>query len=95
MKVVGLKVLKNKLSTYVRLAEKGERVLITDRDEVIAELIPASARERHVSDAVLADLVRTGVVSPALVGAGEPPPSRPSFPLSDILKGLEDDRSDR
>ena len=32
MRVVGLKVLKNKLSEYVRLAASGEAVLITDRD---------------------------------------------------------------
>jgi antitoxin (DNA-binding transcriptional repressor) of toxin-antitoxin stability system len=39
MRAVGLKVLKNKLSEYVRLAGNGERVLVTDRDRVVAELI--------------------------------------------------------
>jgi prevent-host-death family protein len=40
MRAVGLKVLKNKLSEYVRLVASGETVLITDRDRVVAELVP-------------------------------------------------------
>ena len=38
MRSVDLKVLKNKLSEYVRLAAGGETVLITDRDRVVAEI---------------------------------------------------------
>src|SRR5215467_1049695 len=49
MRSVGLKVLKNKLSEYVRLAASGETVLITDRDRVVAELVPpAVTRELHI-----------------------------------------------
>ena len=40
MRSVGIKVLKNKLSEYVRLAAGGETVLVTDRDRVVAELGP-------------------------------------------------------
>jgi antitoxin (DNA-binding transcriptional repressor) of toxin-antitoxin stability system len=40
MRSVGLKILKNKLSEYVRLAVGGETVLITDRDRVVAEIVP-------------------------------------------------------
>jgi antitoxin (DNA-binding transcriptional repressor) of toxin-antitoxin stability system len=40
MRAVGLKVLKNKLSEYVRLARGGETILVTDRDQVVAELVP-------------------------------------------------------
>lgn len=40
MRVIGLKILKNKLSEYVRLAASGEIVLVTDRDRVVAEIIP-------------------------------------------------------
>ena len=36
MRAVGLKILKNKLSEYVRLAASGETVLVTDRDRVVA-----------------------------------------------------------
>ena len=41
MKVVGIKQLKARLSEYVRLAKGGETVLVTERDEVVAELRPA------------------------------------------------------
>ena len=40
MRAVGIKVLKNRLSEYVRLAAAGENVLVTDRDRVVAQLGP-------------------------------------------------------
>jgi len=40
MRAVGLKTLKNKLSEYVRLVAGGETVLGTDRDRVVAEIVP-------------------------------------------------------
>jgi antitoxin (DNA-binding transcriptional repressor) of toxin-antitoxin stability system len=40
MRSVGIKLLKNKLSEYVRLAAGGETVLVTDRDRGVAELGP-------------------------------------------------------
>lgn len=72
MKVVGLKVLKNKLSEYVRLAESGETVLVTDRDRVVAELGPPDrTRSPVLADALLAEAVRKGwVTSPALPAWG-------------------------
>ena len=97
MRTVGIKVLKNKLSEYVRIAESGETVLIADRDRVVAELAPPRAeRAPLVADAVLADLVRQGVITPALV----PPGTRPDVPkrtarLADVLADLARDREDR
>jgi antitoxin (DNA-binding transcriptional repressor) of toxin-antitoxin stability system len=41
MKSVGVKQLKSRLSEYLRLVRSGETVLVTDRDEVVAELRPA------------------------------------------------------
>lgn len=40
MKAVGIKQLKARLSEYVRLARSGETILVSDRDEVVAELGP-------------------------------------------------------
>jgi antitoxin (DNA-binding transcriptional repressor) of toxin-antitoxin stability system len=37
---VGLRELKNRLSEYVREVRAGEGVLVTDRGEVVAELVP-------------------------------------------------------
>ncbi len=97
MRTVGLKVLKNKLSEYVRLASQGETVLIADRDRVVAELVPPQpGRAETVSDAVLASLVREGVVSPALVGPGTRPRTPvPKDKLRGVLSELDTDRSDR
>ncbi len=97
MRTVGLKVLKNKLSEYVRLASQGETVLIADRDRVVAELVPPQpGRADTVSDAVLASLVREGVVTPAMVGPGTRPRAPPpTDKLRDVLAELDDDRSER
>jgi hypothetical protein len=38
MRTVGLKVIKNKLSEYVRLAAAGETVVGTDRGRVVAKI---------------------------------------------------------
>jgi prevent-host-death family protein len=61
MKSVGLRDLKNRLSEYVRAVRSGEAVLVTDRGEVVAELIPPGqgADERGVPWALVA-LARRG-----------------------------------
>jgi antitoxin (DNA-binding transcriptional repressor) of toxin-antitoxin stability system len=63
MRSVGIKLLKSKLSAYIRLAAGGETVLVTDRDRVVAELGPPAPGRSPlfrtlVSDALL--LVRHG-----------------------------------
>lgn len=96
MRAVGLKELKNRLSEYVRLASRGERVLVTNRDRVVAELVaPEATRAGGVSDAVLADLLRKGWLSPPLARSDTPPASAPGLPLEDLLAGLRSDREDR
>jgi prevent-host-death family protein len=40
MKTVGLRELKNRLAEYVREVRAGEGVLVTDRGQVVAELVP-------------------------------------------------------
>jgi antitoxin (DNA-binding transcriptional repressor) of toxin-antitoxin stability system len=51
MKAVGIKVLKAKLSEYLRLVKTGVTVLVTERDEVIAEIHPA--RRQKVGELTL------------------------------------------
>ncbi|MEK7269988.1 MAG: type II toxin-antitoxin system prevent-host-death family antitoxin [Planctomycetota bacterium] len=67
MKAVGIKELKARLSEYVRQAREGETVLVTDRDEVVAELRPARLRPagESTAESVLDDLAGTGEVSRA------------------------------
>ncbi len=61
MKSVGLRELKNRLSEYVREVRAGEGVLVTDRGEVVAELIPPGqgSDERGVPSGLVA-LARKG-----------------------------------
>jgi antitoxin (DNA-binding transcriptional repressor) of toxin-antitoxin stability system len=96
MRAVGLKVLKNRLSEYVRLVAGGETVLITDRDRVVAELVPpAEGRSQTVNDVALAALVRQGCLTPPLVGPGGDVPRRPVLNLDALLQELGHDRADR
>jgi antitoxin (DNA-binding transcriptional repressor) of toxin-antitoxin stability system len=41
MKAVGVKQLKARLSEYLRLVKAGETILVTEREEVVAEMRPA------------------------------------------------------
>ena len=97
MRSVGIKALNNRLSEYVRLAAAGETVLVTDRDRVVAEIVPPSAaRSPILADAMLAETVRKGwLTPPALSGIGEPPAPIPIAPLHDLLDELDSDRSER
>ena len=96
MRVVGLKALKNKLSEYVRLAASGERVLVTDRDRVVAELVPPSAgRSLLLGDALLAEAVHRGWITPPVLARAEPPPRAPVAPLHELLQELVQDRQER
>jgi antitoxin (DNA-binding transcriptional repressor) of toxin-antitoxin stability system len=96
MRAVGLKVLKNKLSEYVRLAANGETVLVTDRDRVVAELgPPREGRSPVLADAKLAEAVRRGWITPPALGGTDPPPRQPMMTLRQLLRELAQDRADR
>jgi antitoxin (DNA-binding transcriptional repressor) of toxin-antitoxin stability system len=96
MRAVGLKVFKNKLSEYVRLAASGETVLVTDRDRVVAELgPPREGRSPVLADARLAEAVRQGWITPPALPAADPPPRQPIMTLRQLLRELAHDRADR
>ena len=57
MKTAGIKDLKNRLSYYLREVKKGEKILITEREKVIATIVPV---ERASEDAKLLSLVKEG-----------------------------------
>jgi antitoxin (DNA-binding transcriptional repressor) of toxin-antitoxin stability system len=96
MRAVGLKILKNRLSEYVRLASSGEVILVTDRERVVAELTPPrEGRASIAQDALLVDAIRKGWLTPALGSPSDSVPRRPVAPLDELLEELEADRADR
>jgi len=96
MLAVGLKTLKNKLAEYVRLAAAGDTILVTDRERVVAELIPPrSGRSPLAADALLADAVRQGWLTPPVLVSEAPPAGQPVMLLREVLSQLEADRGDR
>lgn len=80
MKTVGVRELKNRLSQYLRQVRIGEGVLVTDRGEVVAELVPPGqgATDPSVPPALLA-LARRGLVT---LGAPGGPELYPALPRS-------------
>ncbi|CAN5840047.1 hypothetical protein BH23CHL8_BH23CHL8_13510 [soil metagenome] len=96
VRAVGLKVLKNRLSEYVRLASSGETILVTDRERVVAELVPPGhGRGSTSQDALLADAVRKGWLTPAVGAAAGTVPRRPVPDLATLLAELQRDRDER
>jgi antitoxin (DNA-binding transcriptional repressor) of toxin-antitoxin stability system len=96
MRAVGLKILKNRLSEYVRMASGGETVLVTDRDRVVAELGPPRLdRSWHVHDALLAEAVREGWIVPPELSQSGPAPRAPVCSWSEVSRELAADRKDR
>jgi antitoxin (DNA-binding transcriptional repressor) of toxin-antitoxin stability system len=91
MRSVGLKVLKNKLSEYVRIAAGGETVLVTDRDRVVAESCATGA----------APAARRCTVTEAVRGDCSRPPrggnraAQAHHGLRDLMNALQRDREDR
>jgi antitoxin (DNA-binding transcriptional repressor) of toxin-antitoxin stability system len=96
MKTVGLKVLKNKLSEYVRLAASGETVLVTDRDRVVAELNPPQPAHMYAKKESIIDRgIREGWIKPARRRGPPPPPPPAVMTLDELMEELARDREDR
>jgi prevent-host-death family protein len=93
MTTVGLKVLKNKLSKYVRAAATGETIVVTDRGRILAEIVPP----HKPTESVIERGVREGWITPAKDRSGKPPPRKPipGYTLEQLLADLDKDREDR
>ena len=88
MRTLGLKTLRNKLSQYLRLAESGETIVISDRDRVVGELVPRrETRESSPPDPLLADAVRSGMLTPTVLSPGPPPETPPVGTLAEVIAG--------
>ena len=97
MHSVGIKALKNKLSEYLRAAAAGETVLVTDRGQVVAELVSPRVRaDASFTERRLGELMRQGLLAPAKAALDGPLPQRkPVAKVADLLHELDLSRADR
>lgn len=72
---VGVAELRQNLSRYLRRVERGERLLVTDRNRPVAELGPPATSgadlDRLIAEGRLARPVRRGLPEPLRIG-GDP-----------------------
>lgn len=91
MERVGIRELRQNASEYVRRAEAGETIEVTDRRRAMARLAPLPK-----ADSVLDRLIAEGIVHPATADIGSlgPPlsPAPGARPLSDLVDELRDDK---
>lgn len=95
MRSVGLKTLKNKLSEYVRLAAGGETVQVTDRNRVVAELVPPRARKTMTPEESWEEMIRQGIITPARNPKGPMPKPTPVMTFEELMRDLDEARADR
>ena len=76
MRAVGIRELKNRLSEYIRLVRDGERVLVTDRGVIVAELRPPGTSVEDDPYPLLTAAERKGKVR---IGAPNRPDLYPKF----------------
>ena len=95
MRSVGIRELKNRLSEFVRAVQAGERVLVTDRGKVVAELREPGSLEDEAVPPALGAMARSGYVT-------LPSASKARYPkLRSLRKGpssqelLDADRGER
>lgn len=96
MKKASISTAKNRFSALIDLVRKGETVIITDRDQPVAQLTPLPPSSVSASS-MLAALERAGIVKRAQTVAGKRLLDRlPPMPRSeaDLLGALLADRDE-
>ena len=93
MRKVGLKTLKNRLSEYVRAASASETVLVTDRERVVARLVPPQTSTGESPEERYAEAVRAGLITRAKRPASGVPLSTPTVAFEDLMEELSADRA--
>ena len=67
MRSVGIRELKNRLSEFIRIVQTGERVMVTDRGRIVAELREADSFQEGAVPPGVAELARRGDLTLASV----------------------------
>ena len=97
MKTVGIRVLKNQLSEYVRMVQSGERVTVTSRGAPVMDLVPHAAHGLDPDDELLR-LARAGKVrlgNPSAEVRYTRPPKEHRLPDEVVAALLDEVRGDR
>lgn len=84
---VGVRELKDKLSSYVRAARAGKTIIITDRGEPVAELRPIS---RDTTNDKLEQMIAEGLVRPPQIPGRGLYPKMPTVGQPGIVERLLD-----
>ncbi len=96
MKTSGVRETKNRLSEYLRMVENGERVAVTHRGRIVAELGPPVHTTEEEASAGLQRRARTGTVR---LGAPNRPEAYPRptrrLPAGIVRELLDDVRGER
>jgi prevent-host-death family protein len=80
MASTGIRELKDNLSRYIRRVEAGERIAITARGRVVAELVPPEAATMSGGPSHFDALIAAGVIRPPLE-TGDPTADWPDIRL--------------
>ncbi|MEI9888281.1 MAG: type II toxin-antitoxin system prevent-host-death family antitoxin [Rhizomicrobium sp.] len=98
MKTVGIRELKNSLSTYVREAKDGETIVVTDRGEPVAQLAPIKTLEKEHPFAEMARRGEATIGRPlsaekkaAIRARRRGPPILQGITTAEILDALRED----
>ena len=93
---VGLKVLKNKLSEYVRLAASGETVPVTVRSRLVAEIVPPRLGRKlgAAKEDLITQGVREGWLTPARNPGTGPLPRKPIMKFENLMRDIDESRDD-
>jgi hypothetical protein len=95
MKTVGVKELKNNLSAYLRDVRNGATVLVTDRNDIVAELHMAYGRDQASGlHPLLIEWANAGFVSLPSAGKPQLPPSPVQSPAGTAMELLTRDREE-
>jgi hypothetical protein len=93
---VGIRELKNNLSAYIREVRRGARILVADRETIVAELRePENPYGTALPvDPILADWVQRGIVIPATREKTPLPPSPVRLEEGTALRLLDETREE-
>jgi len=97
LKTVGIKDLKNNLSAYLREVRRGTRILVADRNRVVAELHEPRAGYSlpDAVDPIVAEWIDAGEVTPPSQKKTRLPRSPVTLPEGEAPRLIDEDRGER